>query len=202
MILIIDNYDSFVHNIARYVNELNEECAVIRNDEIDIKDIKGLDPSHIIISPGPCTPKEAGISNAIIETFKKDIPILGVCLGHQCLGVHFGGTVKPYPKPFHGKTSWINHSGTGLFSKLPSPLRVTRYHSLILTFESLPSEIEITAWLDDGTIMAFQHKKYPIFGVQFHPEAHLTEKGYSMLRHFLQIKRRQNNDFLGSIEAL
>ncbi|MHA1539718.1 MAG: anthranilate synthase component II [Alphaproteobacteria bacterium] len=202
MILIIDNYDSFVYNVARYVRELGEECAVVRNDALDIEDIRSLDPSHIILSPGPRTPAEAGMSNAIIETFKKEIPILGICLGHQCLGAHFGGTVKPYAQPFHGKTSWIHHSGTGLFSKLPDPLRVTRYHSLILSFENLPPELEITAWLGDGTIMAIQHKTYPLFGVQFHPEAHLTEKGYAMLRQFLRIKKKKNADFVCGFSTL
>ena len=187
MLLLIDNYDSFVYNLARYVSELGWEREVVRNDAITLAEIKTLAPSHIIISPGPCTPTEAGISNAVIRRFGKDIPILGVCLGHQCIGEVYGGRVVRAGRPMHGKTSQIEHDGRGVFRDLPAPLRVTRYHSLVVERETFPADLAITATSPDGEIMALRHKTYPVVGVQFHPEAVLTENGHQLLRNFLGI---------------
>ncbi len=187
MLLLIDNYDSFVYNLARYVSELGWEREVVRNDAITLAEIKTLSPSHIIISPGPCTPTEAGISNAVIRRFGKDIPILGVCLGHQCIGEVYGGRVVRAGRPMHGKTSQIEHDGRGVFRDLPAPLRVTRYHSLVVERETFPADLAITATSPDGEIMALRHKTHPVVGVQFHPEAVLTENGHQLLRNFLGI---------------
>jgi anthranilate synthase/aminodeoxychorismate synthase-like glutamine amidotransferase len=185
MILVIDNYDSFVHNLARYLRELGWTTRVVRNDGMALDDIAALKPSHIVISPGPCTPNEAGISVATVRRFGPSIPILGVCLGHQSIGQAFGGRVVRARRPMHGKTSLIRHRSAGIFAGLPNPLRATRYHSLVVAKEDLPDELEITAESEEGEIMALAHRRYPIVGLQFHPEAVLTEHGYDLLRNFL-----------------
>jgi anthranilate synthase component 2/para-aminobenzoate synthetase component 2 len=188
MILLIDNYDSFVWNLARYVGELGEARLVVRNDKITPDEIEALAPSHIIVSPGPCSPREAGISNAVITRFGARIPILGVCLGHQCIGDAFGGRVERALRPMHGKTSLIRHDGTGLFAGLPDPLRVTRYHSLIVKDKDLPTCLRVTARSEEGEIMGLAHREHPVVGVQFHPEAVLTEHGHDLLRSFLTLR--------------
>jgi anthranilate synthase/aminodeoxychorismate synthase-like glutamine amidotransferase len=185
LILLIDNYDSFVWNLARYVSELGHPRLVVRHDAITLAEIAALSPSHIIVSPGPCTPKEAGISNAVIEAFAPTIPILGVCLGHQCIGDALGGRVDRARRPMHGKTSLVSHDGTGVFRGLPNPLRVTRYHSLVVEDRGLPSALRVTARSEDGEIMGLAHREFPLVGVQFHPEAVLTEHGHDLLRNFL-----------------
>jgi anthranilate synthase/aminodeoxychorismate synthase-like glutamine amidotransferase len=185
MILVIDNYDSFVHNLARYIRELGWPTNVVRNDGIDLATIERLSPSHIVISPGPCTPTEAGISVPLIERFAPTIPILGVCLGHQSIGQAFGGKVVRAQRPMHGKTSLIRHDATGVFAGLPNPLRATRYHSLVVAKERLPADLIITAESEEGEIMALRHCRWPVIGLQFHPEAVLTEHGYDLLRNFL-----------------
>lgn len=188
MILVIDNYDSFTYNLVQYLGELGEEVKVARNDEISIEEIEALAPDHILISPGPCTPNEAGISLALLQHFKGIIPIFGVCLGHQAIGQAFGGNVIRAERLMHGKTSPIHHNGTSVFEGLESPFTATRYHSLIVERESLPDCLEITAETAEGEIMALRHKEYPIEGVQFHPESIITDHGHTMLRNFL--KRR------------
>ena len=186
MVLLIDNYDSFVYNLARYVSELGWQRVVVRNDAVTLKEIEALTPSHILLSPGPCTPHEAGISNAVVEHFGPAIPILGVCLGHQCIGQVYGGRVVRAWRPMHGKTSLVEHDEQGIFAGLSSPLRVTRYHSLIVSPEDLPAELIVTARSAEGEIMALAHRRHPVVGVQFHPEAVLTEHGYDLLRNFLE----------------
>jgi para-aminobenzoate synthetase component 2 len=188
MILVIDNYDSFTYNLVQYLGELGEEVKVSRNDEITIQEIELLAPDHILISPGPCTPNEAGISLELLQHFKGLIPIFGVCLGHQAIGQAFGGNVIRAERLMHGKTSPIHHHGTSVFEGLESPFTATRYHSLIVERESLPDCLEITAETAEGEIMALRHKEYPIEGVQFHPESIITDHGHTMLRNFL--KRR------------
>jgi para-aminobenzoate synthetase component 2 len=188
MILVIDNYDSFTYNLVQYLGELGEEIVVKRNDEIDLAGIGELKPDHILISPGPCTPNEAGISLALIDHFKDRIPILGVCLGHQAIGQAFGGDVVRAENLMHGKTSEIHHTGKGVFAGLPSPFTATRYHSLIVKRETLPDCLEITAETEAGEIMGLRHKEYPVEGVQFHPESIMTEHGRTMLRNFLAYK--------------
>jgi anthranilate synthase/aminodeoxychorismate synthase-like glutamine amidotransferase len=185
MILLIDNYDSFVYNLARYVQELGEEPLVRRHDAIAVDEILGLAPSHIIISPGPCSPNEAGISTEVVRQVGQHIPILGVCLGHQCIGAAYGGLIVRAGVPMHGKTSRIHHAGTGLFTGLPDPFIATRYHSLVIASRSIPPELRVTATSEDGEIMAVQHAVHPVYGVQFHPESVLTEHGYRILDHFL-----------------
>ena len=185
MILLIDNYDSFVYNLARYVAELGQEAVVRRNDSITLDEIPGLQPSHIIISPGPCSPAEAGISTELIQRFGGTIPILGVCLGHQCIGAAYGGEIVRAKRPMHGKTSRIYHQGEGIFAGLPSPFLATRSHSLVIAPESVPPELRVTATAEDGEIMAVAHATHPVVGVQFHPESVLTEHGYRMLDQFL-----------------
>src|SRR3954468_13150294 len=185
MILLIDNYDSFVYNLGRYVQELGEEPLVRRHDAIDVDGILRLAPSHIIISPGPCSPSEAGISTEVVRQVGQSIPILGVCLGHQCIGAAYGGTIVRAGAPMHGKTSRIHHNGAGLFPGLPLPFTATRYHSLVIARGSVPPELQVTASSEDGEIMAVQHTSYPVYGVQFHPESVLTEHGYRLLDHFL-----------------
>jgi aminodeoxychorismate synthase component I len=185
LILLIDNYDSFVYNLARYVRELGAEPTVLRNDALSLDEVAALAPSHVIISPGPCTPTEAGISTALVRRFGAGLPILGVCLGHQCIGEAYGGRIIRAGRPMHGKTSTIRHDGTGVFAGLPSPLTATRYHSLVIAPDSLPAELRATAWSEDGEIMAVQHREHPVHGVQFHPESVLTEYGYRMLDNFL-----------------
>ncbi len=185
MILLIDNYDSFVYNLARYVRELGETPLVRRHDAIDVEEILTLAPSHIVISPGPCSPREAGISTEVVRRVGSSIPILGVCLGHQCIGAAYGGEIVRAGAPMHGKTSRIHHSGTGLFSGLPNPFTATRYHSLVIAPASVPPSLVVTATSEDGEIMAVQHVEHPVYGVQFHPESVLTEHGYRLLDHFL-----------------
>ncbi|MES9682153.1 aminodeoxychorismate/anthranilate synthase component II [Bacillus sp. AFS001701] len=186
MILMIDNYDSFTYNLVQYLGELGEELIVKRNDEITLEEIEALAPSYLMISPGPCTPNEAGISLKAIEHFAGKIPILGVCLGHQSIAQVFGGDVVRAERLMHGKTSAITHEGLGLFNDLPSPIDVTRYHSLIVKKETFPEELEITAWTNEGEIMALKHKTLPIEGVQFHPESIMSQFGKEMLRNFLK----------------
>lgn len=187
MVLLIDNYDSFVHNLARYVRELGEPTVVHRNDAITLAEIAALAPSHIIVSPGPCTPREAGISNDVIASFGPRVPTLGVCLGHQCLAAALGGRVVRASHPRHGKTSPIHHSGVGIFAGLPSPFQATRYHSLLVTREGLPDSLEVVAATAEDEVMALRHRSYPLWGVQFHPESVLTEHGYALLRNFLAL---------------
>ena len=189
MLLMIDNYDSFTFNIVQYFGELGADVRVVRNDEIDIAGIAALAPDQLVISPGPCTPHEAGVSVAAIEAFAGRIPILGVCLGHQSIGQAFGGRIVHARAVMHGKTSPIHHNSTGVFSGLPSPFEATRYHSLVIERESLPDCLEITAWTErDGgidEIMGVRHRELPVQGVQFHPESILTEHGHRMLKNFL-----------------
>lgn len=185
MILVIDNYDSFTYNLVQYLGELGEDVTVRRNDEIGIEEIERMAPDHILISPGPCTPNEAGISLELIDHFKGKIPIFGVCLGHQAIGQAFGGKVVRAERLMHGKTSPIQHRGTSVFQGMESPFTATRYHSLIVERESLPDCLEITAETAEGEIMGLRHKKYPIEGVQFHPESIITDHGHTMLRNFL-----------------
>ncbi len=184
MLLMIDNYDSFTYNLVQYLGELGEEVVVRRNDEITVSEIEKLAPQRIVISPGPCTPSEAGVSVATIEKFAGKIPLLGVCLGHQSIGQAFGGKIVHAKTLMHGKTSQITHTDTGVFAGLPSPYRATRYHSLVIERESCPDCLEITAWTDDGEIMGVRHKTLPIEGVQFHPESILTEHGHALLKKF------------------
>jgi anthranilate synthase/aminodeoxychorismate synthase-like glutamine amidotransferase len=194
MVLLIDNYDSFVHNLARYVRELGEDAVVRRNDEMTPGEIEALAPDHVIISPGPCSPAEAGISNEVVRRFGPTIPILGVCLGHQCIAAAYGGEVVRAGRPRHGRTSLVSHDGTSLFAGLPTPLRVTRYHSLAIARASLPGALRIVATADDdGEIMAVEHREHPVIGVQFHPESAATEYGYAMLDRFLHGERSRTN---------
>ncbi|MGD0035479.1 aminodeoxychorismate/anthranilate synthase component II [Paenibacillus illinoisensis] len=188
MILVIDNYDSFTYNLVQYLGELGETVEVCRNDEIDLAGIEALAPDHILISPGPCTPNEAGISLAVIDHFKGSIPIFGVCLGHQAIGQAFGGNVIRADRMMHGKTSEMHHHGTSVFAGLPSPFTATRYHSLIVERSSLPDCLEITAETAEGEIMGLRHKEFAIEGVQFHPESIITDHGHQMLRNFLSQK--------------
>ena len=187
MILIIDNYDSFVYNLAQYLGELGSEPEVYRNDQISLADIEKLTPSHIVISPGPGTPLDAGISNDVISRFGGIIPILGVCLGHQCIGHVFGGTVGRASMPVHGKTSPIHHDGKSIYQDIVNPFLATRYHSLIIKSENFPSCISITAQTEEGEIMGVRHKEYVIEGIQVHPESILTEVGHDLLANFLRI---------------
>lgn len=188
MILVIDNYDSFVYNLVQYIGELGQELRVVRNNKITIPGIEMLAPTHIMISPGPCTPNEAGISLEVIQHFKGRIPILGVCLGHQAIGQAFGGEVIRALRPIHGKTSMVVHDGQGIFSGIVSPLKATRYHSLIIKKETLPSCLSISAQTEQGEIMGVRHREFAIEGVQFHPESILTEHGHAMLQNFLDMR--------------
>ena len=185
MILLLDNYDSFTYNLAQYLGELGCTVEVHRNDKISVDEIQRRKPEKIVISPGPCTPQDAGICVDLVQRLAGKIPILGVCLGHQAIGAAFGGKIIRAPKLFHGKTSEIHHDGKGVFRKLPDPFTATRYHSLIVERKSLPRELHITAETDDGIIMGFRHKKFPIEGVQFHPESVLTKSGKELLKNFL-----------------
>jgi anthranilate synthase/aminodeoxychorismate synthase-like glutamine amidotransferase len=185
MILLIDNYDSFVHNLARYVGELGRDRRVVRNDAITIDEISAFAPQAIIISPGPCTPNEAGISLDVVRRLGARTPILGVCLGHQCVGQVYGGEVKRAQRPVHGSTSLIHHNGESLFEGLPNPLRAARYHSLIVELPD-DSELDVTATSDNGEIMAVAHRRHPVFGLQFHPESVLTEHGHAQLANFFR----------------
>jgi anthranilate synthase/aminodeoxychorismate synthase-like glutamine amidotransferase len=187
MLLIIDNYDSFTYNLVQYFGELGAEMKIIRNDAMDLAQIKALNPSRICVSPGPCTPNEAGVSCAVIEAFGATTPILGVCLGHQSIGQVYGGDVVRADRLMHGKTSPIHHKGTSVFHGLSNPFEATRYHSLIVKRETLPDCLDITAWTEEGEIMGLCHKEYPVHGVQFHPESILTQEGKQLLQNFLEL---------------
>lgn len=185
MLLLIDNYDSFVHNLARYFRRLGEETLVVRNDQIDAAGVRRLAPAAVVLSPGPCTPAEAGCSLELVRQLQRDLPLLGVCLGHQTIAAALGGRVIRAYEPRHGRTSLVEHDGAGLFGGVPSPLRVCRYHSLVVDEPSLPEELQVTARADDGAVMAIAHRDRPVYGVQFHPEATLTEHGYRLLANLL-----------------
>jgi anthranilate synthase/aminodeoxychorismate synthase-like glutamine amidotransferase len=187
MLLMIDNYDSFTYNLVQYFGELGQDLKVYRNDKITIAGIEEMRPERIVISPGPCTPREAGISVDVIRHFAGKVPILGVCLGHQAMGEAFGGDVVRAPYLMHGKTSMIHHDGRTLFAGLPNPFEATRYHSLIIKRETLPAELEVSAWTDDGIIMGVRHRQFTVEGVQFHPESILTGAGKDLLRNFLKL---------------
>ncbi|QDU30446.1 Aminodeoxychorismate synthase component 2 [Anatilimnocola aggregata] len=187
MILLIDNYDSFVHNLARHFRRLGTTAHVVRNDAVDLPTIRKLQPHAIVLSPGPCTPTQAGCSLEVVRELGGEVPILGVCLGHQAIGAALGGKIVPAPEPMHGRTSLIEHDGAGLFAGLPSPLNVGRYHSLVIEPGTLPKQLEVTARTVDGVIMAVAHRVLPIWGVQFHPESILTEGGYALLANFLRM---------------
>lgn len=188
MIFLLDNYDSFTYNLVQYLGELGHEVMVKRNDEITVGGVAALKPSHIVISPGPCTPNEAGISVDLVKELGPKIPLLGVCLGHQSIGMAFGGIIIRAPEIRHGKASQIHHDGKGLFKKIENPFWATRYHSLIIEKNSLPEDLQITAWTDDDLIMGVRHKKFPIEGVQFHPESILTTCGKDLLKNFLTLR--------------
>lgn len=184
MLLFIDNYDSFTYNIVQYFTELGQEVAVRRSDDITLEEIEALNPQYLVIGPGPCSPKEAGISVAAMRHFAGRLPIMGVCLGHQTIGEAFGGRIVRAKTLMHGKVSPVYHSGKGMFKGLPNPVTCTRYHSLVIERGTLPECLEITAWTEDGEIMGVRHKEYAVEGVQFHPEALLTEYGHDMLNNF------------------
>jgi anthranilate synthase component II len=187
MILVIDNYDSFTYNLVQYLAELGAEVQVHRNDQITLEQVRKLAPQSVVISPGPGRPEDAGISNQIIAELGTTMPLLGVCLGHQCIGQVFGGNIVGAPELMHGKTSMIHHRGEGVFTELPQPFEATRYHSLVIAKESFPDVLEVTAWSEDGTIMGVRHRQYPqIQGVQFHPESILTKSGKDLLWNFLK----------------
>ena len=186
MLLMIDNYDSFTYNLVQYLGELGEEVAVHRNDEITLDEIAQMHPGHIVISPGPCTPKEAGVCVPLIQRFAGEIPILGVCLGHQSIGAAFGAKIVHAKQVMHGKTSAVRHQGEGVFRDLPDPLTATRYHSLVIERDSMPACLTVSAWTDDGEIMGVRHKELQVEGVQFHPESILTERGHELLANFLR----------------
>ncbi len=191
MLLMIDNYDSFTYNVVQYLGELGAEVHVVRNDEISVADIEALAPEKIVISPGPCTPNEAGISMAVIEAYAGKLPLLGICLGHQSIGQVFGGDVVRARQVMHGKTSPIHHRGEGVFRGLSQPFEATRYHSLVVAKDTLPECLEVTAWTETETgevdeIMGFRHREWPVEGVQFHPESILTAHGHDLLRNFLE----------------
>jgi anthranilate synthase/aminodeoxychorismate synthase-like glutamine amidotransferase len=187
MILVLDNYDSFTYNLVQYFGELGADLRVVRNDRITVAEIEALAPERIIVSPGPCTPSEAGISSEVVKTFGPRLPILGVCLGHQCIGEVYGGEVVRADRLMHGKTSPIIHHGQGVFKDLPSPFEATRYHSLIVKRDTLPDVLEITAETAEGEIMGLRHKTLPVHGVQFHPESILTTEGKRLLKNFLEL---------------
>ena len=186
MLLLLDNYDSFTYNLYQYLAELGADVTVIRNDKITIPEIQEMAPSGIVISPGPCTPSEAGISNEVIQRFGSKLPVLGVCLGHQCIGEAYGATVDRAGEIRHGKTSMIHHDGAGVFAGLPTPFEAIRYHSLVIDPETVPDSLEVTAWTDNGLIMGVRHKEYPVEGVQFHPESIMTAVGHDLLRNYLK----------------
>jgi anthranilate synthase/aminodeoxychorismate synthase-like glutamine amidotransferase len=188
MVLVIDNYDSFTYNIVQYLGEMGVDLKVVRNDQITLAEIAALRPERILISPGPCSPRESGLSNEIIRTFAGQVPILGVCLGHQCIGHTFGANVVVNHRMMHGKTSPIKHDGKDLFAGMPNPFNATRYHSLVIQRDSLPDCLEVTAETDEGEIMGVRHKTLPIWGVQFHPESILTENGRTILKNFLGLR--------------
>jgi anthranilate synthase/aminodeoxychorismate synthase-like glutamine amidotransferase len=189
MILLIDNYDSFTYNLVQRFGELDPgiDLRVFRNDQVTVDQVEGMNPSHIVISPGPCTPREAGVSNAVIERFAPRVPMLGVCLGHQCIGHVFGGDVVRNYRIMHGKTSLIHHDGQGVFRGLSNPFEATRYHSLVIRRDSFTHpDFVVTAWTDEGEVMGVRHRRWPLHGVQFHPESFLTREGPTLLRNFIQ----------------
>ncbi len=192
MLLVIDNYDSFTYNLVQYFGELGADPKVFRNDEISLAQIKKLNPRQIVISPGPCTPKEAGISNEVIRTFAGQKPILGVCLGHQCLGDVFGGKIVRAQQIMHGKVSDIHHDRDELFAGMDNPFQATRYHSLVIEPKSFPAELKKIAWTKDGEIMGVRHRKLPIWGVQFHPESILTTQGMRLLSNFMKLSKKKS----------
>ena len=187
MLLLIDNYDSFTYNLVQYLGELGHQSTVVRNDAVEVDEIENMAPSGILISPGPCTPNEAGISIAAVERYSGKLPILGVCLGHQSICQAFGGDILRADQVMHGKVSDIYHNGEGLFDNIQNPFTATRYHSLIAQRKSLPESLEITAWTSDGIIMGVKHKQHHVYGVQFHPESFLTDCGHDLLRNFLEL---------------
>ena len=186
MLLLIDNYDSFTYNLFQYLSELGQEVLVARNDKITIEEIERLRPERIVVSPGPSTPLRAGISNDVIRRFGPKLPLLGVCLGHQCIGHVYGGTVGRAKAVMHGKSSLVHHKGEGVLAGLPNPFSAIRYHSLAVSPEGLPDCLEVTAWTDDGTVMGLRHRQHPVEGVQFHPESFMTPVGKDLLRNFLK----------------
>jgi anthranilate synthase/aminodeoxychorismate synthase-like glutamine amidotransferase len=188
MVLVIDNYDSFTYNLVQYLGEMRVEMQIHRNDQVSLEEIRALRPERILISPGPCSPRESGLSNEIIREFGTRVPTFGVCLGHQCIGHVFGGNVIVNYRMMHGKTSLIKHNGKDLFENMPNPFAATRYHSLVIERDSLPACLEITAETEEGEIMGVKHKELPIWGVQFHPESILTESGRQILQNFLKLK--------------
>ena len=190
MILLIDNYDSFTYNLYQYLCELGADVSVARNDQISLEEIADMAPEKIVISPGPCTPAEAGISSDVIRHFGSSLPTLGVCLGHQCVGYAFGGTVGGAGEIMHGKMSLIHHDGEGVFRGLPNPFEAIRYHSLAVYRDDLPEELSVTAWTDNGLVMGVRHRDYPIEGIQFHPESIMTKVGKDLLRNFLDMPNR------------
>lgn len=191
MLVVIDNYDSFTYNLVQYFGELGANPKVFRNDEVSLAQIKKLNPHQIVISPGPCTPKEAGVSNDVIGAFAGKTPILGVCLGHQCLGDVFGGKIVRAQQIMHGKVSDIYHDGDALFAGMDKPFQATRYHSLVIEPSSFPKDLKKIGWTKDGEIMAVKHRQYPIWGVQFHPESILTTQGMQLLKNFLKLSKRK-----------
>lgn len=200
MILLVDNYDSFVENLARYLRRLGQETRCVRNDAQTAEQLLALAPEAIVLSPGPCTPNEAGCSLELVRHAAGRVPLLGVCLGHQTIGAAFGASIVRAPSPVHGRASLIVHEGLGIFSGLKSPLRVGRYHSLVVEEATLPPELSVTARTDDGVVMGMAHREWPVFGVQFHPESILTDGGYRMLRNFLQLAGLQVPDGSSGVE--
>jgi len=194
MLLLIDNYDSFTYNLFQYLSELGEEVMVVRNDKVTLEEIDRMKPQRIVISPGPSIPQRAGISNEVIRHFGSRLPILGVCLGHQCIGYSYGATIGQAKEIMHGKSSLIHHNNQGVLAGLPNPFSAIRYHSLVVQREELPDCLEVTAWTDDGTIMGLRHRQHPVEGVQFHPESFMTEVGKDILRNFLAVRRVSQND--------
>ena len=190
MVLVIDNYDSFTYNLVQYLGEVKVDLQVYRNDQITLEKIRELNPDRILVSPGPCSPTEAGLSNEIIREFGRKIPLFGVCLGHQCIGHTFGAKVVVNYRMMHGKTSPIRHNGEDLFERMPNPFAATRYHSLVIQRDTLPDFLEVTAETDEGEVMGIRHKELPIWGVQFHPESILTESGRTIMKNFLKLKAK------------
>jgi anthranilate synthase/aminodeoxychorismate synthase-like glutamine amidotransferase len=187
MIFVLDNYDSFTYNLVQYMGEMGAEMTIRRNDELSVDEVEALAPERILLSPGPCTPQEAGISIELVQRFAGKVPILGVCLGHQAIGAAFGGDVVRAPRLMHGKTSEVEHDGKTVFTGIASPMTCTRYHSLIVSEKNLPAELEVSARTADGTIMGLRHRNYPVEGVQFHPESVLTDDGKRLIRNFLEL---------------
>ncbi len=194
MLLLIDNYDSFTYNLFQYLSELGEEVVVVRNDKTTLEEIERMQPQRIVISPGPSTPLNAGISNEVIRNFGSRLPLLGVCLGHQCVGYSYGGSFGQAKEIMHGKSSLIYHNSQGIFTGLPNPFSAIRYHSLIIEREELPNCLEVTAWTEDGTIMGLRHHQYPVEGIQFHPESFMTEVGKDLLKNFLRLSYTRSNN--------